>query len=158
MQDRLVPARVDPRRVELLQLLADGHDHVRLIESEVDVVMPHEPHRAQGVRVVVREHALAMEGRRHRQAQLLGEAPQGARRPGPGGPRDQPARPADGRRPAPPRPARSALPTAPGRSVCASLNALRTISGTAPGVRTTSAHLVTGENIDTRSTLWWDSL
>ena len=43
--------------------------------------------------------------------------------------------------------------TAPGRSVWASLNALRTISGTDRGLRTMSAHLVTGENIDTRSTL-----
>ena len=47
---------------------------------------------------------------------------------------------------------------APGLSVWASLNALRTISGTAAGVRIRSAHLVTGENIDTRLTLWCDSL
>ena len=86
MQDPLVPARVDPRRVELLQLIADADDYVRRIESKVDVIMPHEPHRAQGVRVVVGEHALAVEGGCHRQAQLLREAPQSARRPGPGGP------------------------------------------------------------------------
>jgi hypothetical protein len=42
--------------------------------------------------------------------------------------------------------------TAPGRSVCASLNALRTISGIASGFNTMSAHLVTGRNIATRST------
>src|ERR1700677_2971009 len=48
--------------------------------------------------------------------------------------------------------------TAPGRSVWANLNAFRTISGTAPAVRIMSAHFVTGENMDTRSTLWWDSL
>ena len=85
MHDPLVPARVDPRRVELLQLIADADDHVRLIESEIDIVMPHEPHRAQCVPVVVGEHALAVEGGRHRQAQLLGKAPQRAR-PGPGSP------------------------------------------------------------------------
>ena len=38
------------------------------------------------------------------------------------------------------------------------MNALRTISGTAPGVATNSDHLVTGANIETRSTPWWDSL
>jgi hypothetical protein len=48
--------------------------------------------------------------------------------------------------------------TAPGRSVCASLKALRTISGTEPGVVTSADHLVTGANMATRSTLWWDSL
>src|SRR5260370_27034756 len=48
--------------------------------------------------------------------------------------------------------------TAPGRSVWASLNAFRIISGTATGVATSSDHLVTGANIDTRSTPWWDSL
>ena len=48
--------------------------------------------------------------------------------------------------------------TEPGRSVWASLNALRTISGMEPGVRIRSDHFVTGENMDTRSTLWWDSL
>ena len=48
--------------------------------------------------------------------------------------------------------------TAPGRSVWASLNALRTISGAAAGVAISADHLVTGANIETRSTLWWDSL
>ena len=43
--------------------------------------------------------------------------------------------------------------TAPGRSVCASLKALRIISGTAPGVGISAAHFVTGSNIETRSTL-----
>ena len=38
------------------------------------------------------------------------------------------------------------------------MNALRIISGTAPGVATSADHLVTGANIDTRSTPWCDSL
>ena len=86
VQDPLVPARVDPGRVELLQLIAGADDYVRLIESEVNVVMPHEPHRAKGIRVVIGEDPLAVEGGCHRQAQLLGEAPHSARRAGPGGP------------------------------------------------------------------------
>ncbi len=48
--------------------------------------------------------------------------------------------------------------TAPGRSVCASLNALRIISGAAPGMAISADHLVTGANIGTRSTPWCDSL
>ena len=48
--------------------------------------MSHEPHRAEGVRVVIGEHALAVEGGRHRQAQLLGKAPQRTGRACPGGP------------------------------------------------------------------------
>ena len=47
---------------------------------------------------------------------------------------------------------------APGRSVVASLNALRTISGAATGSVTMSPHFVIGRNSDTRSTNWWDSL
>ena len=38
------------------------------------------------------------------------------------------------------------------------MNALRIISGTAPGVAASADHLVTGANIDTRSTPWCDSL
>jgi hypothetical protein len=48
--------------------------------------------------------------------------------------------------------------TAAGRSVSASLNALRNISGMACAVGTPSDHRVTGANIDTRSTDWCDSL
>ena len=85
VDDLLVAARVDPGRVELLQLVADGDDQVGAVEAEVDVVVPHEPHRAQRQRVVVGEHALAVEGGRHRDAQRLGEAAQGRARPGPRG-------------------------------------------------------------------------
>ena len=52
----------------------------------------------------------------------------------------------------------SALVATPGRSVWASLNALRIISGTAPGVATSADHLTAGANMDTRSTPWCDSL
>ena len=45
----LSPSRVDPDRVELLQLVADGDDDVGVVEAEVDVVVPHEPDRAEGV-------------------------------------------------------------------------------------------------------------
>ena len=48
--------------------------------------------------------------------------------------------------------------TAAGRSVSASLNALRNISGIASGDGTPSDHRVIGVNIATRSTYWWDSL
>src|SRR5882757_5984844 len=48
--------------------------------------------------------------------------------------------------------------TAAGRSVSASLNALRNISGIAAVVGTPSDQRVIGANIDTRSTYWWDSL
>ena len=84
MEDSLVSARVDPHRIELLQLVADADDHVRLVETKVDVVMAHEPHRAECVRVIVGEHALAVEGSGHRDAELLREALQGSRRAGPG--------------------------------------------------------------------------
>ena len=82
VDDLGVAVRVDPRRVELLQLVADGDDEVGAVEAEVDVVVPHEPHRAQRQRVVVGEHALAVERGRHRDAQHLGEAAQGRARPG----------------------------------------------------------------------------
>src|SRR5271155_5010323 len=48
--------------------------------------------------------------------------------------------------------------TAAGRSVSASLNALRNISGMACVVGTPAAHRVIGANIETRSTYWCDSL
>src|SRR6202051_5228827 len=48
--------------------------------------------------------------------------------------------------------------TAAGRSVSASLNALRNISGIARTVGTPAAQRVMVRNIDTRSTYWWDSL
>ena len=82
VDDLRVALRVDPRRVELLQLVADGDDQVGAVEAEVDVVVPHEPHRAQRQRVVVGEHALAVERGRHRDAQRLGEAAQGRAGPG----------------------------------------------------------------------------
>ena len=83
VQDLLVAAWVDPDRIELLQFIADADDHVRLVETEVDIVVAHEPHRAKRVRVIVREHPLVVKGGSHRQAQLLGEAPHSGRRAGP---------------------------------------------------------------------------
>ena len=52
----------------------------------------------------------------------------------------------------------SSMCTAPGFSVVAMLTDLRMISGMASGVRTVSAHLVTGSNMATTSMTWWDSL
>ena len=77
MDDPLVAVRVDPHRIELLEFVADADDHVRLVETEVDVVVTHEPHRAEGVRMIVGEHPLAVKGRGNREAQQFGEAPQG---------------------------------------------------------------------------------
>ena len=47
---------------------------------------------------------------------------------------------------------------APGFSVCATLKALRTISGTISGSRICVAYLVIGSNRLTRSRIWWLSL
>ncbi len=47
VDDLGVAVRVDPHRVELLQFIPDGNDQVRAVEAEVDVVVAHEPHRAQ---------------------------------------------------------------------------------------------------------------
>ena len=50
------------------------------------------------------------------------------------------------------------MKVAPGFSVCATLNALRTISGTMPGSRICVEYLVIGWNMLTRSRIWWLSL
>ncbi len=47
---------------------------------------------------------------------------------------------------------------APGFSVCATLNALRTTSGTIAGSRICVAYLVIGWNMLTRFRIWWLSL
>ena len=85
VDDLLVGLRVDPDRVELLQLVADRDDDVGVVEPEVDVVVPHEPERPDAVGVVVGHHALAVEGVGHRDAELLGEPHQGGGRVGAGG-------------------------------------------------------------------------
>src|ERR1039458_8894356 len=99
MEDSFVP-----HRVELLQLIADTDDHVRLVETEVDVVVAHEPHSTQCVWVIVREHTLAVKGGGDRDAELFGEALQGGRGAAPGrsvpGEHDWAASPVEhGRRP-----------------------------------------------------------
>ena len=40
-------ARVDPDRVELLKFVAGRDDHIGPVEAEVDVVVAHEPDRAE---------------------------------------------------------------------------------------------------------------
>src|SRR5207302_8807107 len=52
----------------------------------------------------------------------------------------------------------NSIRVAPGLSVAATLNALRTISATLCSLRMDDAHLVTGLNIETMSMAWWDSL
>jgi hypothetical protein len=52
----------------------------------------------------------------------------------------------------------STMNVAPGRSVSACLNALRTISGAASRSVIMSPHFVIGRKSDTRSTTWCDSL
>ena len=73
MDDPLVPARVDPHRVELLEFVADAHDHVSIVEPEVDVVVAHEADRSERVGVIVGEHTLAVKRRGDREPQELGE-------------------------------------------------------------------------------------
>ena len=82
VNDLLVGGGVDPNRVELLQLIADRDDDVGVVESEVDVVVPHEPERPDAVGVVVGHDTFAMEGVGHRDSELLREAHQGIGRAG----------------------------------------------------------------------------
>ena len=89
VDDLLVAVGIDANRIEFLELVADRHDRIRLVESEVHVVVAHEADGAQRLRVVVREHPLAVEGGRNRHAQSLGKADQ--RRTGVG-----PSRPVTG--------------------------------------------------------------
>ena len=83
VDDPLVAFRVDPHRIELLELVADADDHVRLVKTEVYVVVTHESHRTEAVRMIVGEHPFAVKGRGNREAQQFGEAPQGLGRTAP---------------------------------------------------------------------------
>ena len=136
-----------------------------MVESEVDVITAHELHGPEGLRMVVGQYHLAVEGGGHRHPEGFGEVGEGLRSSGSGGavarrqrdgvfglPQD-PDRPFDllGRwfvrtggvdgQEAGGRRERCRFDvfgngrkrkTAPGRSVWASLKALRNISGTAP--------------------------
>ena len=77
VNDLLVFQGVDPGRGKLLQFVADADNHIRLVEAEVDIIVHHEAHGAQGIGVIVRENPLAVKGRGHRDAELLGELDQG---------------------------------------------------------------------------------
>ena len=76
MDDLLVPGRVDPDGIELLEFVPDADDHVCIVKPEVDVVVAHEADGTEGVWVIVGEHALAVKGGRHRETQQLGETQQ----------------------------------------------------------------------------------
>jgi len=73
VDDLLVACRVDPDRIEFLQFVSDRDDHVRRLESEVDVVAAHEPQRADAIGVVIGHHAFAMESVRHLDTEFVGE-------------------------------------------------------------------------------------
>ncbi len=66
MDDLLVPGRVDPDGIELLELVPHADDHICIVKPEVDVVVTHEADGAEGVGVIVGEHTLAVERGRHR--------------------------------------------------------------------------------------------
>src|SRR6202021_1515848 len=89
MDDLLVARRVDPHRVELLEFVADAHDHVRIVKPEVDIVVAHEADRSQGMAVIVGKDAFAVKGRGDRGADELGKTAQwfGGRRAGGSGSR-----------------------------------------------------------------------
>ena len=76
VDDLLVGVRVDPDGVEFLQLVSDGDDDVGAVEPEVHVVAAHEADGADAVGVVVGHHALTVEGVRHRNTEVVGEANQ----------------------------------------------------------------------------------
>ena len=73
VHDLLVAVWVDALGGELLQLVADADDQVRLVEGEVLVVVAHEADHAQGVGVAVGDDALTHKGRCDRQVEALGE-------------------------------------------------------------------------------------
>ena len=97
MDDLLVSLGVDARRGELLQFIAHADNHIRLIEAEIDIIVHDEAHGPEGVGVVVRKDALAVEGGGHRNLQLFGKLDQGllrlvAHRPVPGQDDGEPGR------------------------------------------------------------------
>ena len=73
VDDVLVARRIDADRIEFLQFVADGDDHVGQVETEVDIVVTHEPHCSEGLRVVVGKDPLAVEGGGHRNTQPFSE-------------------------------------------------------------------------------------
>ncbi len=74
VDDLLVTLGIDAHRIELLEFVPDRHDRIGLVETEVHIVMTHEPDGAERLRMVVREDAFAMERRGDRDAQSLGES------------------------------------------------------------------------------------
>ena len=76
VHDLLVAGRVPPRGRVLDQVVSHRDDDVGPVEPEVRVVLHHEPDRSERVRVVVREHALAEEGRGDGHLKALAESQQ----------------------------------------------------------------------------------
>ena len=111
VDDLGVAARVDADRIELLQFVAGGDDDVGLVEPEVHVVVAHEADGAERQRMVVGHHALAVERRRDRHAERLGEPSDRAERIAAGGAVAGEQHRIARRRAGSRRPARSAPPT-----------------------------------------------
>ena len=92
VDDLLVALRIDADRIELLELVAHGDDHVGVVEAEIDIVVAHEPDRAEGLGVVVGKDPLAVERGGHRDAERVRRSGEGCRRLGRGWRRVRPAR------------------------------------------------------------------
>ena len=45
---------------QLLWFIADADNYIRLIESEVDIIVHHEAHRPQGIGMVVRKNPFSV--------------------------------------------------------------------------------------------------
>ncbi|SKU26856.1 Uncharacterised protein [Mycobacteroides abscessus subsp. abscessus] len=80
MDDLLVAMRVDPHRVELLQLIPHRNNDVGVLKAEIGVVTPHKADRPHAVRMVIGHRTLTVEGVGHRHTELLGEPNQCRRR------------------------------------------------------------------------------
>ena len=184
--DPLVGAGVPVLGSVLDEVVADGDHHVGVLEAGHRVVARLQADGAERVRVLVVEQALGHERLRHRDPGGVHERPQraagvGADRPVAGqddrvlGAHDDLDRPLElahpglGRTGAWPgsglassgRPITSSGSSRwvePGFSDSATLNALRTTSGTISGLETRAFHFMTGRRTPIRSMYWCDSL
>jgi hypothetical protein len=188
MDGFLVAIRIRVNRCELLQFVPDADDQIGFIEGEVLVSVSHEADHVQSIRVPVGDDTFSHEGRGIGKIQLLGKArrclgfpPRATPCPartiglfasrinltaaanwrgsGPGAWRGLAVNGCERLGTAAPLTSSGiAMYTATGLCVCANSKAFGVISGAAAGVTIVSAHFVTGLNIETRSTIWCDSL
>ena len=66
-----VTVGIHPIRRKLLQVITDGNNHIGLVEAEVDIVVAHEAHSAQGIGMVVREYAFPVKRRGDRDCEFF---------------------------------------------------------------------------------------